>query len=151
LPLSCNKGDVLQASGYRPERHGAMVKLIGQHPVIISDTAKRLVGAVLLPIRFVTITNLGKAADDHLRRQVEGFFDVGVAQLLQRVLAERVRLPSNLTDIVAGSVGRFKRAFERSRLFWHWQQFQLCCHFHMLNFGAGVLHRQAPGKTAFLH
>jgi len=118
----------------RPDRNGLLVKVERQDAIIIGDTAVRSVRALHLPVQLVTVTDFGKATNNHLCRQAVVSLDALVHQLLQIVLPKYLPFPRHVADVVTRGVCRCKRALQSISLFKRRVQLNLGDDFHILNY-----------------
>jgi len=97
----------------RPDRNRRIRQCKRENTIIIGDCGCRAKCAFRARVKLVGVAYFCQCADDHLRRQVECFAHILIAQLLKRKLAKSARLPRHVTDVVACRVRGFKRASER--------------------------------------
>ena len=122
--------------GYRlpavhcPDRHRRA--FVGQDALIKSDRPKWRKRALGLLIQLVGIRHFGNTAYRELCGNAKGFTYRAIGQPMDGKLPKRSGVPCDLTDVVTGSVGRFKRALQRIHLFGGGQEFQLYRQSHIM-------------------
>jgi hypothetical protein len=114
-----------------PDRNKRVGKREREDAIIVGNCAKWSKPAQRLPIQLVAIRDFGNTAHGELRGQVKRLTRRLIGQFVDGKLPKGCALPGHLADVVAGGVGRLKRAFERSGLFRRGQQFQLDGEFHL--------------------
>jgi hypothetical protein len=135
LSLAGHKRDALPGvapTSNGPDGHGWIIEVPRKNAVVVGDGAMRLEAPLAPLIQPVGISNLGKAAHDHLSREPEARLHVPIAELLKRVLPESPPFPSLLGDAVASGVGKLERLFQEVRLLLGWAEFQLGYELHVL-------------------
>src|SRR5204862_4045436 len=88
-----------------------------ENTIIVRDRAVRLEGTLHLAIQLVGICDLRNTAYRKLGSEIKRLAHGLIGQTVDGKLAKRLALPSDLADVVAGSIGRFKRAPEGICLF----------------------------------
>jgi hypothetical protein len=86
--------------------------------------------ALLLPVKFVSVSNFADCADNKLRGKMISFLDGIIDFLVQTELLERMTFPRYPRDSVASLIENAERIFQHSGLVIRWKQFNLQCQFH---------------------
>ncbi len=133
-----------------PDRERRVEQGEREDAVIVGDTGVRAKHPLGLFVQLVGIAHFGEHAHRHLCRQAERLTHMLIAQLLQRKLPKRMCFPRDIADGVARSVGRFKRALERIRLFGRRLQLQVRDQLHILNYSTKERLMQPERRIAFL-
>ncbi len=108
-----------------PDRDQRVGQSKREDAVIVSNRTVAVKGAPHLAIQFVGIRDFGDAAHGQLCGKSELLAHALIGQTVNRKLPKRLRIPCHLTDVVTGSIRRFKRALERIGLRWRGKQLQL--------------------------
>lgn len=138
LTLAAHEGDA-QSPGNRPDRNSRVLQSPRKDAVIIGNTTVLPECALLVPVKFVSMGNLGNYAYSNLGRQTKPAANILVAQMMQVELSEYPGFPCLLADELAGSIGRFDCSQESSGLFRGEHELDLRNQFHVLYFSANVL------------
>lgn len=125
----------------RPNRNRVIVEK-PEDAVIVGLRRVRSEGALCLGVELIGIGHLGNAAHRDLSTQTKAFPRLGVNQLVQRKLLERLDLPGTLRNPVAGSIGALKSFLERFKLLCIRQKFNVGYKFHIFKYGRFSQHPQ---------
>jgi len=113
-----------------PDRHRRIRQGKREDAIIVGNRGCRAKCALGFRVQLVGVSDFRQDANSHLRSQSERFAHILIAQLLERELPKRARVPSDLANVVAGFVRPNQRAMQRIRLIGRGQEFQLYCKFH---------------------
>ena len=127
--ITTNERDLFSAIE-RPDTGEAFSHVPGQDPPVITDRAVLAKCAANIPIKFISVGNLGIQADDDLRRQRELVSDGPIETPVQRKLSELFRLPSKFTQAIASLICTLKSTQQSVRLLGRWLQFYLSGEIH---------------------
>lgn len=133
LPLTAHEWDRLSAIQC-PDRDQRIGERKRKNAVIVGNRAVRYKRPQRRPIQLVGIRNLSDTAHRELRGKVKRLTRRLIRQFVDGKLTKCLSRKGNLTDIVARSIGRLKRAPERISLFGCRLQFQLDGEFHLAAF-----------------
>ena len=113
-----------------PDGDFQLGQLPRQDTVIVGDASRQPKHALGLAVQLVGISHFCQDTHSYLSRQAELLPNCTVAQVVQVVLPERLRLPRLPTDVVGSSVRRLKGSLEGVRLFGRRLQFDLSNQLH---------------------
>ena len=97
---------------------------------VIGDRSVFLERALVLPVEFVRVCDLGFSTYRYLRRQSKLLPNGIVAGVVEIILHECLGIPSHVTDVVARGIGLLKRIKKCIGLLFGWLEFHLCYQFH---------------------
>lgn len=111
----------------RTDGYGSVIR---KHTAVISDSSKLSKISLLLPVKFVCVSNLAYCTYNELRRKMIRFFDGIIDFFMQAKLLESMTFPRYLGDSVASLVENAECLFQYRGLFFSWKQFNLQGQFH---------------------
>ena len=106
LPIATNIGDLLSATDCPDRDQRTLISVPSQDPLVIGDSGKGAKLMLSCPVKLVSISYAGNAADNYLGRQVRELLTrFMVSQSVQGILAETLALPSLIAQVITSRVG----------------------------------------------
>lgn len=130
LSLSGQEGD-LHPPVYSPD--GDMIGIVTQDPIIIGNGPMKLKLSLALPVKLISIGNLGYTTNDYLGRKWEALPHIMVGKLMKIELAKGLTIPGYPGNVIAGSIGLLHSLKEGLGLIRQRLKFNIRNKFHRLN------------------
>jgi hypothetical protein len=123
----------LLATVKRPNRDGILVRDNAQDAIIEGDTTQQAKRALGVLVDLVRVCDFGHNTNRRLSGQSESRTNGVVSGMVQVVLPELLCIPSQIAQIVGGTIRRIHCPLERISLLFSWLQLDLRNQFHGLN------------------
>jgi len=124
LAFSADKWHLLPSS-HCPDRHEPLLSFVGHQAFIEGERPQGFEESFGLPVKIVSVVDLGENPDRGIGSHAELSPDFVVANLVQGKLAEYPSIPRHRRHMVGSVISSLKGKFESVKLFWRRKEFQL--------------------------
>lgn len=117
----------------RPNRDSVLIRDNAQDAIIEGDTPQQAKRALGVLVYLVRVCDFGHDTNRCLSGQSELLTNSVIGGMVQIVLSELLRIPSEIAQVVGGTIRRFHCPLERIGLLFSWLQLELRNQFHGLD------------------
>jgi hypothetical protein len=117
----------------RPNRDSVLIRDNAQDAIIEGDTPQQAKRALGVFVDLIRVCDFGHDTNRCLSGQSELLTNGVIGGMVQIVLSELLRIPSEIAQVVGGTIRRFHCPLERIGLLFSWLQLELRNQFHGLD------------------